>query len=46
MKNLFEWHEKFTWKFAKKFGFTKYQVTLLAWLEGFLLGYLLCKFVF
>ena len=46
MNNFFKWHEKLTWEFAKKFKLSKYQVTLLAWLEGFIVGYILCKFIF
>jgi len=34
------------WKLSKDLNLTKYQVLILTWLEGILIGVLLCKFVF
>jgi len=46
MKSLFKWHEKMVWKFSKKYNFSKYQVLIFTWLEGILIGVVLCKFIF
>ena len=33
-------------KVSKEFNLTKYQILILTWLEGILIGVLLCNFVF
>jgi len=33
-------------KVSKEFNLSKYQILILTWLEGILIGVLLCNFVF
>jgi len=46
MKKLFKWHEEMIEKVTKEFNLTRYQILILTWLEGILIGVLLCRFVF
>jgi len=46
MKKLFKWHEEMIEKVAKEFNLTRYQLLILTWLEGILIGVLLCRFIF
>ncbi len=45
MNNFFKWHDKMIWKISKEFNLTKYQVLILTWLEGILIGVILFKFI-
>ena len=42
----FKWHDKMIWKLSKEFNLTKYQVLVITWLEGMLLGVILTKLIF
>ena len=46
MNRFFKWHEEMIEKILKEFNLTKYQMMILTWLEGILIGVLICKFVF
>ncbi len=46
MNRFFKWHEEMIEKISKEFNLTKYQMMILTWLEGILIGVLLGKFVF
>ena len=46
MNKFFKWHEEMIDSVSKEFNLTKYQILILTWLEGILIGVLLCNFVF
>ncbi|MFL2625026.1 MAG: hypothetical protein ACJ0O6_03435 [Candidatus Marisimplicoccus sp.] len=46
MNDFFKWHDKMIWKLSKEFNLTKYQVLVITWLEGMLLGVILTKLIF
>ena len=46
MNDFFKWHDKMIWKLSKEFNLTKYQVLVLTWLEGILIGVILSKLLF
>ena len=46
MNKFFKWHEEMIDKVSKEFNLTKYQILILTWLEGILIGVFLCNFVF
>ena len=46
MNKFFKWHEDMIDKVSKELNLTKYQILILTWLEGILIGVLLCNFVF
>ena len=46
MKNFFKWHERMMDKISKEYNITKYQMFLLTWLEGILIGVIICRFIF
>jgi len=46
MNDFFKWHDKMIWKLSKEFNLSKYQVLVLTWLEGILIGVILSESLF
>ena len=46
MNKFFKWHEEMIDKVSNEFKLTKYQILILTWLEGILIGVILCNFIF
>jgi len=46
MNKFFKWHERMIDNISSQFNLSKYQMLILTWLEGILIGVIMCKFIF